>query len=312
MSPVVLLLIASLALAFVAVEAKSSRPDATLLKIPSYRRILGVIMPTRNESFVLFDDAIDAEALEAYIAEAGPRFGAHATHCVIAATAIGLAENPSMNRFMNGGRLYQRKGRWITFSMKRQKQNKKAKLAAVKMEIEPGLTFRQFCEQVNGQIGVQRSGKRTRDDHEFDLLSALPGWVLRRALTVLQWANRHNLLPGAYIATDAMFTSVFVANLGSLQMGAGYHHLYEWGTCPLFLMVGQVEERAVVRDGQVVVRRILPVRFSYDERIDDGLTARFGIDAVRRVLEDPFGELGCLADDGSDSRTLDAHLQEDA
>ena len=72
-------------------------------------------------------------------------------------------------------------------------------------------------------------------------------------------------------------------------------------------MIGQLEERAVVRDGQVVVRRILPVRFSYDERIDDGLTARFGIDAMRRILESPFQELGCLDADGTDRCTLDAH-----
>ena len=86
---------------------------------------------------------------------------------------------------------------------------------------------------------------------------------------------------------DAFYTTVFIANLGSVGMGPGYHHLFEWGTSPLFLMVGRIEERAVVRDGQIVVEKVLPMRYSYDERIDDGLTARFGIDGVNTVLSDP-------------------------
>ena len=42
----------------------------------------------------------------------------------------------AMNRFVVGRRLYQRDGVWITFSMKPKKLDKKAKLAAVKMQME--------------------------------------------------------------------------------------------------------------------------------------------------------------------------------
>ncbi|MCO4745888.1 MAG: hypothetical protein KC912_13925 [Proteobacteria bacterium] len=298
-----------LVLLFFAAEAKTSRPDGTLIKVHPYRRMLGVIMPGRNEAVVYFDDVVDVHELERYIEAAHPAFGAHITHCVIAASSIGMAENPAMNRFMSNGRLYARKGRWMSFSMKRQKMNKKAKLAAVKMEVTDDMSFRDFCDKVNERINFQRSGKKTKDDKEFSLLALLPGWVLNVAISFLKWADRHNLLPDVYIRGDGMFTSLFVANLGSLKMGPGYHHLFEWGTCPLFMMVGQVEERVVVRDGKPTVRRVLPLRFSYDERIDDGLTARFGIDAFRRVLENPFEELGCLAEDGSDICLLGPHRE---
>ena len=87
-------------------------------------------------------------------------------------------------------------------------------------------------------------------------------------------------------------------------MGAGYHHLFEWGTSPLFLMVGRIEERAVVKNGQIVIQKTLPLRFSYDERIDDGLSARFGIDGVNEVLSDPFKYLGCVPESGDDAPPL--------
>jgi len=79
-------------------------------------------------------------------------------------------------------------------------------------------------------------------------------------------------------------------------MRAGYHHLYNYGTCPLFLMLGRIEERAWVVDGEVVPRKILHIRFSYDERIDDGLTAKEGIDWIRTVLEAPEEYFGKVED----------------
>ncbi len=110
-----------------------------------------------------------------------------------------------------------------------------------------------------------------------------------------------NLLPASFIDNDPMYTSIFMANLGSVGMGPGYHHLYEHGTAPLFIMIGKIQQKAVVRDGEIVIRPMLPVRFSYDERIDDGMTAGNGIMSMVRTLENPYETLGCLAEDGSDA-----------
>jgi hypothetical protein len=289
------------------VQLKTSRSDGDLVQIHPFRRMMFYIMPGRNESVVYFDRAVRAEKLEAYLAQAREAFGANMTHTLTAAVGIGLGENPKMNHFVVGRRLYARKGRWVTFSMKRQKLNKQAKLSAVKLEMKDGETFRELVERINQQVNVERSGERTDADKEFDLLNLLPRFGLNGAASLLRTLDYYNILPAFFIKGDGMYTSAFIANLGSVGMGAGYHHLYEYGTCPLFIMVGQVEERPVVEDGKVVVGRVLPIRFSYDERIADGLTARFGIESVARVLEDPFHWLGCVKPDGSDTRPMFPH-----
>jgi hypothetical protein len=293
-----------LLLVWMLLELRTSRPDGTFVKVHPYRRMLMFALPTRNESVVYFDDYIRAEPLLEYLEEA-KSFGANLTHATVAACMVGVSENPRMNQFSVGRRLFRRNNIQISFSMKRQKMNKEARLAAVKMEHKPGETFKGLVERVNGQINVQRSGKKTYTDKEFNLFEVIPRPMLRFAITFLKGLDYYGLLPYSFIENDAMYTSVFVANLGSVGMGAGYHHLYEWGTCPLFVMFGQVDERPVVQDGQVVVGKVLHVRFSYDERIDDGLTARYGIEAVHRALENPRTYLGCLAADGSDARALD-------
>jgi hypothetical protein len=175
-----------------------------------------------------------------------------------------------------------------------------ARLPTMKLEFLDGESYEQWCARVNAGIGVERSGTKTSGDKELDLFNLLPRPLLTGVAWLVGQLNYYNLLPGAFIKDDPMHTSLFVANLGSLNMGAGYHHLYEYGTCPLFAMFGKVEEVPMVVDGQVVVRPRLPMRFSFDERIDDGLNCRYGIDRICAVLTDPEAHFGCVAKYGSD------------
>ena len=296
-------LLAALTL-WILLESKTSRSDGKLVRTHPYRRMMHFIMPSRGASVVYYESLVPAEPLLAYLERARPRLGADITHCVVAAGSVTLGENPRLNRFVTGFRLYQRHGRWVTFSMKRVARDAEAKLSAVKMMMRDGETFAQLCARVNGDIDTERSGKKTAADKEFDLFSPLPRPVLRVAVPLFKLLDYYNLLPAFFIRDDAMFTGLFAANLGSIGMGAGYHHLYEWGNCPFFVMVGQIEERAVVVDGQVVARRFIPLRFTYDERVDDGLTGSKGIETLARVLTEPERYLGCLAEDGSDTRPL--------
>jgi hypothetical protein len=289
-------------------ELKTSRSDGELVAdVPKFRRMMQFIMPSRNESVVYFDRAVRAENLEAYLEAVKGPLGANLTHVLVGAFNIGLAENPKMNQFVVGRRLYRRNGRFLTFSMKRQKGKKKAKLSAVKLQMQDGETFKQLCDRINGGIKVERSGEKTAADKEYDVLDLLPRPGLRAMNKLLRVLDYYNVLPHFFIEGDGMYTSIFIANLGSVGMGAGYHHLYEHGTCPLFIMAGKVEDRVIVEHGRPVVARILPLRFTYDERIDDGLTASYGIESVVRVLEDPQRWLGCTRADGSDARPMWPH-----
>ncbi len=302
---IALIALGAVVLLWILLESKKSRPDGTYLKqVHPYRIMMQYIMPTRTESIVYYDLDVNAEKLLQYIEKAREHFHVDVTHCLVGAAAVGFFFSFEMNRFVVGRRLYQRKDCWITFSMKRKKLSKKAKLAAVKKKIDPKLTFRQLCEEIQSEIEYQRSGKPTYHDKEYNILSRIPRPLLNFGVAFLRWLDYYNLLPASFIDPDPMYTSLFIANLGSLKMNTAYHHLYEWGTCPLFLMAGKIEERPVVRDGEIKIEKILPVRFAYDERIDDGLTANYGMMTFKEVLEEPFKYLGCLDPDGKDAIPL--------
>jgi hypothetical protein len=282
----------------------SRRPDGDRVPIPVYRRLMLHIMRTKTESTVYFDAWVKAEALLPYVAEARQRCGANLTHAVVAATGLCLQQHPRLNRFTSGQRLYQRRGRHVSFSMKRAvgedgKVTRGSELATVKIEHRDQEPFAALCARINGDIRLQRSGQRTATDKEYALFDLLPDLALRPAAALIRWLDDHNLLPAFFIEGDALFASAFVANLGSLGMDPGYHHLFEYGNTPIFVMVGQLKDEVVIEDGQPRVAPRLHLRFTFDERIDDGLNARHAMDTLVAALEDPVRWLGPLPPPGA-------------
>jgi hypothetical protein len=141
-------------------------------------------------------------------------------------------------------------------------------------------------------VEIARSDALSKVDRELSVLLRLPDFLLAASVAVLRWLDSHGLAPRALIADDPMYTSVFIANLGSLKIDAAYHHLYEYGNCPLFCTVGCVAPAAIVVDGALEVRPSLVLRCSYDERIEDGFYAAASFARVRSWIEDPASWLG--------------------
>ena len=287
-------------------QFKVSRPDGVLIKkLHPYRRLLSYIQPEASTSVVYFDEYIKADKLMKFLEtpkEGGDKIDM--THCLVFAGGVSLIKNPQMNRFVKGYRLYQRKGQYITFTMKRQKLNRKAKVSAVKLRIDPEMTLHELSDKIHGKINVERSKKKTSFDVEANLFFKLPRPLMVFALKTAYVLDYYNLLPSFMIKSDAMYTSAFIANLGSLGMKSGYHHLYDWGTCPHFITVGKVFDRPVVRDGEVTFEKSINLRFSYDERIEDGLSAYQGVKGILKVLEEPEEYLGSLRGEASKSKTF--------
>jgi len=78
-------------------------------------------------------------------------------------------------------------------------------------------------------------------------------------------------------------------------MDAGFHHLYEVGNIPVFITLGAVRDRVRVGgDGSPEVRPVLTLRYSFDERVEDGLYCARALDRLKERLEDPrsFGVAG--------------------
>src|SRR5205085_4789158 len=124
--------------------------------------------------------------------------------------------------------------------------------------------------------------KESNTDKEISLLLKMPPFVLRRFVRLGRWLNERNLFPKAMIDNDPLFATAFVANLGSVGIDACYHHNYDYGTVPVFLTIGRLKKVPVVNEaGEVVAAEVFDLKYTYDERTEDGFYVARGLTFLR-------------------------------
>jgi hypothetical protein len=255
------------------------------------RRIMPFIMPTKNGAFVLFEQAIPIAPLVDFLAATNRNRPADRPitmfHCVLRAIGIALTEFPRLNRYVSGSRLYARRGIWIAFSAK-QRLERDAPLFTAKVEFRRDEPLGGFVDRVLALLGEGRSGRETATDHEIKTFLRLPGPVLRAAVRLQRLLDGWNVYPRALLEGDPMYASAFVANLGSVGLDAAYHHLYEYGTIPIFATMGRLHRAPIVRDdGTVGSREVFVMRYTYDERVEDGFYAARALERLAACLAEP-------------------------
>ena len=263
-----------------------SRPDGVLATdVAPFRRMMPFIMPNRNESAVYFEQMIDLTKTLAFIESwnaAHPERKITVFHVFLAGVVKALSERPRLNRFVMGSKIWQRDGIHITFAAKKKLEDG-APLATIKRRFEPTLSFAQLVDHIYGDVKEGRSDKESHVDKELSLFLRLPGPLLRIGVAIVAWLDRWNLLPGSFIHPDPMYASMFIANLGSVKLDSAYHHLYEWGNCPFFAALGRTQDVATPTG----IKKMCSIKYTFDERIEDGLYCAKGLELVKAHLEDP-------------------------
>jgi hypothetical protein len=267
------------------------RSDGTLVKdAPLLRRFMPYLMPGRTEASVLFDQRVDLSHTLAWIerhneAAGEKRYGLFTV--VLAACVRTLAVRPHLNRFVVGRRLYQRDAIELSFAVKKQFTDA-ARLSTVKITFQPADTLDQVAARVKAAVQVGKGEAESTSEKEMKLAAALPGPLLRFTMWLQRQADAWNLLPASMIQADPLYASLFAANLGSIGIDAAYHHLFEYGTVPLFMTVGTVKKAALVSpDGDLTVRDAVDLRFTFDERVVDGFYCAEALRQLQGWVERP-------------------------
>ena len=261
------------------------RPDAKPVEnLPTMRRFMPFISPRRNDSLFYMYQDIEVDAALEYLAkknaERPPERQLTLFHLLLRACSQALVLRPGMNRFVKAGRLWQRDGVWITFSAKREIKDG-SPMITVKQQFHPeSESLDEMLERYFSRLGPQRAGKKTQSDKEMNLMLRLPGVAVQLLLKAAGVLDYFGLLPRKMIDADPLYTSVFLANLGSIDYPAGHHHLWEYGTASVFGVMGRVE---LGSDGQ----RRMKVAWTYDERIEDGLYSYHALEGVRERFRNP-------------------------
>jgi hypothetical protein len=269
------------------------RPDGELVRdLPPTKRIMPYIMRGRNESAFYYPQQISLYKTDAYIRafnDAHPDTPIGVQHLVMRAIADVMTRWPTLNRFVAGGRLYQRSEIWFSYSAKRNLKEG-SPLIVVKRRFSADEPFEHMVADMAAQLREGRFGDSlTASDREVELIMKLPGIGRRAVMAIGRFADAFGLLPRSFIDNDPLYASAFFANLGSVGQDAGYHHLYEYGTIGTFGVLGRPTLEPGSPKSGPERRRTMSLLWTFDERVEDGLVAGFGLRHCKQFVEDPVG-----------------------
>lgn len=146
--------------------------------------------------------------------------------------------------------------------------------------------------EIATELGARAAKLRAGDDREFTRTKQLTDRVPARILRSLLRAS-------AFLAEDLQldlpalglhpspFGSAMVTSVGSFGLPQGFAPLAWMYDVPLLVLVGELVERAVVDEGRVVVRTMLPITATIDHRYVDGWHVSHAMRAFREFLETP-------------------------
>jgi len=117
-----------------------------------------------------------------------------------------------------------------------------------------------------------RGGSESQASQNKYLLNKVP-WPFRRVVfKLLKWLSMDLgiELPRLGLSSDS-FGSFIVSDIGSFGLTSGMAALFPAAKIPAVIIMGKMEQKPVVRDGEIVIRTILPLTGTFDHRIVDGM-----------------------------------------
>ena len=154
---------------------------------------------------------------------------------------------------------------------------------------DPKDTIEDTCRRVEELIEIGKDRKRETDsEKEMRFVTKLPIFLIRWLVAIQRVFDWYGLLPRFMTRNDPLYSSAYVVNLGSVGLEAAYHHLYEYGNIPFFVVLGKVKKAPVVTvEGELAPRDVINIRYTFDERITDGFYTSTALERFREYMEDP-------------------------
>lgn len=253
--------------------------------------IASYIMVERNGSSNFFEDEFDVEQVDAFIREQRAKGlkGFGVMHVIIAAYVRVLAAFPAANRFISGQRAYHRNNIEIALTIKKD-MTIESPDTVIKVVLEPGATSTDVYNAFTKEIEDYRNNPGGDFDKTAKTLTHIPGVLLKFCIWFLKMVDYFGGLPRFLLKVSPFHASMFITSMGSLGIPPIYHHLYDFGNCPVFISFGAKEKaRELNMDGTVTEKKIIKYKVVMDERICDGYYYAAAFKCFRRYLEDPRG-----------------------
>lgn len=149
-------------------------------------------------------------------------------------------------------------------------------------------TVTAIAMEIRDKAQRARGGEETKAARNKYLLNRVP-WPLRRPVfRLLKWITVDMGFEIAALGLSAhSFGSFVVSDIGSHGLATGMTSLMPAAKVPAVIVLGRIEDKPVVRRGEIVIRTMLPLTGTFDHRIVDGEQIGKLARAIKRNFRHP-------------------------
>ncbi|MBQ8263689.1 MAG: 2-oxo acid dehydrogenase subunit E2 [Oscillospiraceae bacterium] len=268
-----------------------NRKDGTRLrKISSMHAIMPLMYPNRCDNEAFISERIDLTKVNEYLESknaTNPEYAYNLFQVMVTAVLKTITLRPKMNRFIANQTMYQRNEVSAAFTVKKVFSDSGAE-ALARISSMGCDNINTIHDEIFRQISFCRSEKKDPSTASMDAIQKVPVFLMNIIGACARFLDRHGWMPRSVIATDPFYTSAVLANLGSIGLHAGYHHLTNWGTCSVFCVVGEIKRRPFYdEEGNFSMRDSVDIGLTIDERIADGYYYSKTVKLLKHLLENP-------------------------
>jgi hypothetical protein len=265
------------------------RKDGRIIRsIGPFVKLIPYIMTRRSDSQIFTQQLIETDGIDSYLRlKRSQGFGLNYMHLVISACVRVIAMRPQLNRFVMSGRIYARKGIFVSMAVKRSLHDE-GEETTVKFEFTGKESIFEVADIIDTTIRNAASRNTENDaDRIAKRIMALPMPLVGIAVAVMKTMDKLSILPSGIIKASPFHTSMFFTHLKSIKLDYVYHHLYDIGTTGSFVALGKVKKMPVAQGDTVAVKNCCEIGYVMDERLCDGLYFSNSLKLFRRYIENP-------------------------
>lgn len=274
---------------------RGDRVDATWVRnLDGMHLIIPGMLPHRTANEAFIRELIDVSAIETYVAEKNaenPQYKYTMYHAILGAIGRTIQMRPRMNRFIMGGRYYDRHD--ITFSMIAKKAFTDDGAEGIAILRYDPQSEKGSVQEMHDKLCDFTYKLRVKDTTDsttgsIDVITKMPSGLVYFFMRLLNKLDQHGHMPWILAKDDPYNSTVWISNLGSIKLNAGYHHLTDWGSNSIFIVVGERKMTPFYDEaGNVTMKPALELGLTLDERIADGYYYAKTIRLIKHLLAHP-------------------------
>ena len=271
-------------------RAGDRREGRLLRSLPAFSKFIPYIMPTRNDACILYDESFEITAVDRELRRLRVEGykGIGLLHFLIATHIRCISMLPGINRFIAGRRIYAHNDITVVMAVKRSLAID-ATETTIKVHFEPTDTILDVYRKLNEKIEeIKTSDEDNNTEAVAEAMTRAPRFLLRFAIAVLRMLDYFGLIPDSLLEASPFHGSMIITDMGSLRLGPVFHHIYNFGTLPVFVAFGAKRHAyEISRKGQLQDNKYVDCKFVLDERIADGHYYAQFLHAYRYIFQHP-------------------------